>query len=108
MEEILSMAYREIGRTGAGDNLTAGMVLTGGGALLAGAAELAEQIFDAPARLGQIQRIAATGEDLNNNRFATAHGLLAHGFLHEPVPAGRRGGLRGWLTRFEDWIQKQF
>jgi len=107
-EEILSMVHREVNRSGVGDILTSGLVLTGGGALLPGAAELAEQIFDAPVRLGRLARVASTPEDLNNNRYATAHGLLNYGFSHEPVAAGRRGGVRGWLKKFEDWVQRQF
>lgn len=107
-EEILSLVHREVNRSGAGDVLTSGLVLTGGGALLPGAVDLAEQIFDAPVRLGSLARVASTPEDLNNNRYATAHGLLSYGFSHEPSVSGRRGGVKGWLKKFEDWVQRQF
>ncbi|MCK4302321.1 MAG: rod shape-determining protein, partial [candidate division Zixibacteria bacterium] len=106
-EEILSLVYREMKKAGVGDMLAAGMILTGGGSLLAGTAELAEQIFDIPVRPGRIGSIAHTADELNNNRYATAHGLLVYTFENEP--AGRRGkGAKGWLKRFENWISKQF
>ncbi len=108
MEEILSLVHREVNRAGAGDVLTAGMVLTGGGSMLKGTTELAEQIFDAPIRMGHLDQVASTPEDLNNNRYATAHGLLAYGYANEPSSGGRRGGMKNWLSRFEDWVQKQF
>ncbi|MEW5993175.1 MAG: cell division protein FtsA, partial [Candidatus Zixiibacteriota bacterium] len=89
MEEILSLAVRELRQTGIGDALTAGVVLTGGGALIPGCAELAEQLFDLPARVADINGIDHTPEELNNARFATAHGLLTYGFHHEPTAGGR-------------------
>ena len=106
-EEILSLVYREMKKAGVGDMLAAGMILTGGGSLLAGTAELAEQIFDIPVRPGRIGSIAHTADELNNNRYATAHGLLVYTFENEP--ASRSGkGAKGWLKRFENWISKQF
>jgi cell division protein FtsA len=108
MEEILSLVHREVNRAGAGDVLAAGLLLTGGGSMLKGTAELAEQIFDAPIRMAQLDRVSSTPEDLNNSRYATAHGLLRYGNANEPAPKGRLGGVKGWLRRFEDWVQKQF
>ena len=52
MEEILNLAYNEVVRFGFEDLLAAGVVLTGGTSLLDGISELAEQIFDMPARKG--------------------------------------------------------
>ena len=52
VEEILTLAKREIQRSDYADFLSAGIVLTGGGAMLEGIVELAEQIFDMPVKLG--------------------------------------------------------
>ena len=52
MEEILNLAYNEVVRFGFEDLLAAGVVLTGGTSLLEGISELAEKIFDMPARKG--------------------------------------------------------
>jgi|Deesub1362B_J571_1020462.scaffolds.fasta_scaffold01911_3 cell division protein FtsA len=52
VEEILTLAKREIQRSDYADFLSAGIVLTGGGAMLDGIVELAEQIFDMPVKLG--------------------------------------------------------
>jgi cell division protein FtsA len=52
MEELFSLAMREIRRTDYADLLAAGAVLTGGASLLPGVVELAEQIFDMPVKLG--------------------------------------------------------
>jgi cell division protein FtsA len=52
MEELFSLALRELRRTDYADLLAAGAVLTGGASLLPGVTELAEQIFDMPVKLG--------------------------------------------------------
>ena len=108
MEEIFSMANREIRKAGINDAMTGGVVLTGGGALTPGAVELAEQILDIPVRLGRLRGIESTPDDLNSIRYATAHGLLGYGFNNEAVTQSRRSGVGGWFRRVEDWIQRQF
>ncbi len=108
MEEIFSLAVREIRKAGITDMPAAGIVLTGGGSLLAGTSELAEQIFDMPVRVGTIKKIEHTPEELDNVRYATAHGLLGYGFRNEPLKGSKSGKVRGILKRFENWITKQF
>src|SRR4029453_18493648 len=51
-EEICQLALTEIRRAGFDRSLNSGVVLTGGGAILEGMAEIAEQIFDMPVRRG--------------------------------------------------------
>ena len=108
VEEILSLVSREMKKAGVSDIFTGGIVLTGGGALLTGTAELAEQILDFPVRKGQMVGISHTPEELDNNRFATAHGLLVYDFQEEPAPDEGTTGLRGCLKRFENWISRRF
>jgi cell division protein FtsA len=108
MEEIFSLVVRELKTADVGDVLTGGLVLSGGGALLPGTVELAEQMFDMPVRLGQMNGIEHTPDELNTVRAATAHGLLLYGFFHEPVKSGKVGGVRRFLKKFEDWIARQF
>lgn len=108
VEEILSLTIRELKQTGVGDILTGGVVLTGGGALLEGVAELAEQMFDMPVRVASIRGIEHTPDELNNIRYTTAHGLLMYGFTHEPVVSGKSSAAKKWIKKLENWISKQF
>jgi cell division protein FtsA len=51
-EEIFHLVWDEIRRAGYEKSLNSGIVLTGGGAILDGMPEIAEQIFDLPIRRG--------------------------------------------------------
>jgi cell division protein FtsA len=107
MEEIFSLVAREMKRIQHGELLTAGIILSGGAAIMPGAVELAEQMFDMPVRIGSLPAIEHTPDELNTIRFATAHGLLVYGFGNEPPESRRSGGVRNLLKRIENWITRQ-
>jgi cell division protein FtsA len=79
MEEILSMAAKEIVRSGYEDLLAAGVVLTGGTALLTGINELAEQIFDMPVRTGRPTGVGGLCDVVNSPAYTTGVGLIVYG-----------------------------
>ncbi len=108
MEEIFSLVARELKKIHRGDGIGAGLILTGGGSMLPAAAELAEQIFDMPVRLGKIKGFTHVPDEINNGRFATAHGLLVYGFANEPQAIAHRRSVRGLWRKIEGWITKQF
>jgi len=59
-EEIFHLVWDEIRRAGYEKALNSGLVLTGGGAILEGMPEIAEQIFDLPIRRGRRPASAAS------------------------------------------------
>lgn len=108
MEEILSLVSRELKKTLRPDQLTGGLVLTGGGSQMPGTLELAEQMFDMPVRPGTLTGIEHVSEELESPRYATALGLGVYGCRHEPVSGSKGGSMRGFFRRIENWISKQF
>ncbi len=76
VEELLNLADAEIRKSGLADGLSAGVVLTGGGALLSGIDILAEQIFGMPVKIGRPERVNGPREVVQNPAFATAVGLI--------------------------------
>jgi cell division protein FtsA len=76
-EEVLSHVADEIREAGWEGQLSSGVVLTGGGSLLDGMVEIAEQVFDAPVRLGYPERDRFGGlvEDVQSPAWAAATGL---------------------------------
>ena len=79
MEEIFSLVSKEIKRSDFGDLLGAGVVLTGGGALLEGSVILAEEIFGLPAKIGLPQGFTGLVESASSPIFATGVGVIIYG-----------------------------
>jgi cell division protein FtsA len=79
MEEILTLALKEIVRSGYEDLLAAGVVLTGGTALLSGINEMAEQIFDMPVRRGNPIGIGGLSDVVNSPAYTVGVGLIIYG-----------------------------
>ena len=80
VDEILEMVQDELRSTGLLPRLGAGVVLTGGGADLAGIRELADQVFAAPVRIGvPSEGLVGMSESVARPRFATAAGLALRG-----------------------------
>lgn len=105
-EEICHQLWDEIRRAGYEKSLNSGIVLTGGGALLDGMAEIAEQIFDLPVRRAAPEGVGGLADHVNTPAFATAVGLCAYVHRHlqpEPVRVGA-----GALGRFTGRIRTLF
>lgn len=107
IEEIYSLVSRELRKVTRVDGLTAGMVLTGGGSLLPGTVELAEQIFDMPVRSGGLRGLAHVPDVLNSPVYAAGLGLLTYGFTAEPAERGQRRKVQSWMSKLEQWITKR-
>lgn len=78
LEEIITLVGREIGQSGYADHMAAGVVLTGGCANMEGIAELGEQIFNMPARIGVPLGVSGLAESVADPIFATGVGLILY------------------------------
>ncbi len=76
MEEIFLMAKEKLDKAGFLKDIKAGIVLTGGSALMAGTKELAESVFQVPVHLGTPPSIGGLENEYRNPMFATAVGLV--------------------------------
>jgi cell division protein FtsA len=109
-EEICHLLWDEIRKAGYEKSLNSGMVFTGGGAMLEGMVEIAEQIFDLPVRRASPEGVGGLADHVNNPAFATAVGLVlyAHRNLLNDAPrvaAGTLGRLTGRLrTLFKEFF----
>ena len=111
MSEIYSLIGEEIKRSGHAGMLPAGVVLTGGGSRIAGAAELARDVFQMPVRVGAPQGVGGLMDQLSNPAFSTPIGLLLWGAHHageEPIGYATASPFSGVGTRFMDWVRGLF
>lgn len=84
MKELFILVDNEIRSAGFKNKIKAGIVLTGGGSLLKGCSELAEEVFGLPARIGVPQEFGkGLSNEIESPEFATVAGLI------RGVPGGR-------------------
>lgn len=78
MDEILAQCYRMAVQNYLPDRLTAGVVLTGGGALTKKTADLATGIFNLPVKIGypDISKLSGPISRMEDPQYATVIGLL--------------------------------
>jgi cell division protein FtsA len=112
-EELFGLFRDEITRAGFEKSLNAGMVLSGGGSLLPGMSEVAEQVFDMPVRHGTARSLEGLLQVGEGAQSTTACGLVLWGARHMPPP--RRlpigvpaGTLRGLGDRVKHWFAEKF
>jgi cell division protein FtsA len=109
MEEIFSLANKEVKKNHFAELLGGGVVLTGGTSLMPGVLELAEQVFEMPVRLGIPQGLGGLSANVADPRFSTGVGLVLHavqgeagenGSRERRVQPGKRAGfdLRRWFV----------
>ena len=79
MEEIFSFVDKTLCNVNCKESIRAGVVLTGGASLIEGAAELGEQVFDVPVRIGYPIEVKGLTDVVQNPKFATVVGLLRYG-----------------------------
>ncbi len=111
MEEILRMAYKDIMKAGYEDSLAAGIVLTGGTSVMEGITELAEQIFDMPARRGIPTGVGGLTDVTKSPVYSTAVGMIVYANRH--LVKGRlKGGASGFLgnafSKMAKWFSELF
>lgn len=109
-EEMLAHVFAGIRAAGYERQLSSGIVLTGGGALLDGLVEVGEQIFDAPVRVGIPEEIDGLADDIAHPGFATAVGLVMHGLRVSQGAAvanrlqGNQMGAGSVTGRLKSWL----
>ena len=77
MRELFSIIDNELRQTGFKKKIKAGIVLTGGGSLLKGSKDLAEEVFGVPARIGiPLELGSGLSTEIESPEFATVGGLV--------------------------------
>jgi cell division protein FtsA len=118
MEEIFTMVKDKLDNLPLTRPLGGGIVLTGGGAQLLGAAELATHVFKMPVRIGipLPNSLGGLVEEYRSPVYAAAIGLVLEGNDREYRNVPERGGEsypreKGQVSlfgRLADWLRKEF
>jgi cell division protein FtsA len=112
MAEIFQLVLKDLKRTRLLDKLGAGIVLTGGGALLPGARDLAEEIFEMPVKIGTTRPLGGLANAVASPVHATGVGLVLYGLKQleqESVDIKttkvRRESVLDLLKKFAGWVK---
>jgi len=113
-EEIVHLVRNEIRSAGFEQQVGAGVVVTGGGAMLRGFIELAEDILDMPVRRGQPRagengtRALSPGmPQLREPEFATVTGLVLYGDRRRKTQDFHENsstGLKKFVAKFRSFL----
>jgi len=114
MEETFKLVKEELDRLSLSRTPGHGVVLTGGGAQLLGAAELASRVFKLPVRIGSPLPVGGLVEEYRSPAYSTAVGLVLEGYdralkagVRGAAPAPVQGSPSVW-EKLKDWIEKEF
>lgn len=108
-KELLTLVYKDVEKYNLKPFMTTGLVLTGGGSLLKGMRELAQEIFQVPVRIGSPKTDYVALESLNSPIYATGYGLLLHTIKKEnssldsingPMAAKIFFKMKAWVSDF--------
>ena len=105
LREILELVVNELRSTEYGSRTPAGVVLTGGGARLSCVADVAEEIFGAPVRVGLPDRVSGSLDAVVDPGYAAAVGAVASTLA---APGGSRMGgdrpIKETVQKVRQWV----
>ncbi len=112
VEEIFTLVARDLARAGLENAAAAGVVVTGGTAIMEGVPELAEAVFDLPVRRAFPETVGGQAELVKSPVFSTGVGLALYGARRQRM-AERLGGFDGrgfggLMRRFLAWLGELF
>lgn len=111
VEELYGLIQAELRRSGFEEQVSSGLVLTGGSSQMKGMVELAEEVFHMPVRVGVPEYVGGLSERVRNPRFATSVGLLIAGVeRHELDQASKLqgAGFAQVMERMRAWFRNTF
>lgn len=109
VEEMFQMLRSEVRRVGYEGLLPAGVVLTGGTALLPGIEEVAHSVLNMPVRIGIPGGLGGLADAIDSPAYATGVGLLRWGLKRGSPPPFLGPQEQGWTrvyNRFKSWLRE--
>jgi cell division protein FtsA len=102
--ELFEMIESEVKRSGYDGLLPAGLVITGGGALLSGLRDVARSVSNRPVRVAKPMNLSGLVDSIQTPAFSTAVGLLEWGGQEIQARPQRRArigklSLKGWFGK---------
>jgi cell division protein FtsA len=110
LSEIFDLVLSQVEQSRNEARLPAGVVITGGTALVPNITSIAKKVLGIPARIGYPKGLGGLTDEINNPAYAVAQGLILYGAQDEGYnsrtsnissgSSAKKGGLLGNVTRF--------
>ncbi len=112
LSEIFDLVIDQVEQSGNEVKLPAGVVLTGGAAMIPGITTIAKKVFGVPSRVGYPKGLEGLVDEINGPAYAVSQGLILYGAQDEvggkgisiATQAGDRGG-DGLLGKILDFFK---
>ncbi|HOF78997.1 MAG TPA: cell division protein FtsA [Candidatus Dojkabacteria bacterium] len=107
-EEIFEMAKENVSKAGYDIAMPAGVVLTGGSALLRNITKLTQSVFGVAARVGYPSGLSGMTEEISDPSFACVQGLIKHALDDDVDVSGSEKGkvnINGFLGKVGEWFK---
>ena len=103
--EILELIDHELIKSGKKSELSGGLILTGGGALLEDFPTLAEEVTSLSSSLGYPRDILGITDKASSPAFSTAVGLLKYGAKYGNLSIKEKNKMQVF-TKMRKWLQE--
>ena len=110
MIELIQLIGREIARADVSDQLTYGLVLTGGGAMLRNLVPLAQEKFNMPVRIGRPKNFSGAVDIASTADFTAAIGLTQWASVTRDLVMQETdlSSIGKTVTNIKDWVRELF
>jgi cell division protein FtsA len=85
LSEIFDIIIRQVEESGNEAKLPAGVVLTGGSAMIPGITTIAKKVFGIPSRVGYPKGMSGLADEISSPSYAVVQGLIMYGAKNEGV-----------------------
>ena len=108
-EEIFDMAKENVSKSGYNIAMPAGVVLTGGTALLRGITKFTQGVFGVAARIGYPSGLTGMTEEISDPSYACVQGLIKHA-MDDDVDISsakdkKKANVQGALGKLGEWLK---
>lgn len=110
LEEIFELVRDSVSKSGYNVAMPAGVVVTGGSALLKDCAKVGQSVFGVPCRIGYPSGLSGMIEEISDPAYASVQGLIKHALEDDSEGSSSRssgvgGSLGGILEKITSWVK---
>ena len=90
LSEIFDMVIRQVEESGNNSKLPAGVVITGGTAMIPGITNIAKKVFGVPARVGTAKGLTGLVDEISGPAYSVVQGLIQYAAANEGYRGSRK------------------